>query len=209
MTSASQRSPKLGRPRAFDADEAIEAAMHVFWKHGYEGASLRALTKAMGIDRKSMYLAFGDKESLFRKALDRYSTIQLSYLLEALERRSVAEFVDELFVAALKFYGDEKHPRTCMSLQGFAMGEETQSVRNALIEWRVWVEKQYRIKFERARQEGELPKESRPAELARYLAVIMAGLAVQASNGASLAELKQSARMFRHTMPFLSKHSAI
>jgi AcrR family transcriptional regulator len=60
---------KLGRPRKFNEAAAVEAAMRVFWDKGYEWASLRDLTEAMGIDRKSMYLTLGDKEVLFLKAL--------------------------------------------------------------------------------------------------------------------------------------------
>ena len=63
----------MGRPREFDADAAVEAAMRVFWEKGYDGATLSDLTSAMGINRSSMYTIFGDKEALFRKAIDRYA----------------------------------------------------------------------------------------------------------------------------------------
>jgi AcrR family transcriptional regulator len=62
-----------GRPREFDADEVLDRALDVFWRKGYEGASLSELTEAMGINRPSLYAAFGNKEELFRKALDRYA----------------------------------------------------------------------------------------------------------------------------------------
>src|SRR5947208_17091961 len=61
-----------GRTRQFDVDEALDRALEVFWAHGYEGAALPELTRAMGINRPSLYAAFGNKEQLFRKALDRY-----------------------------------------------------------------------------------------------------------------------------------------
>jgi len=70
MATQTDTRLKLGRPRKFNEEEAVEAAMRVFWDKGYEGASLRDLTEAMGIDRKSMYLTLGDKEALFLKALD-------------------------------------------------------------------------------------------------------------------------------------------
>ena len=62
----------MGRPRSFDVDVALDQALQVFWQKGYEGASLTDLTEAMGINRPSLYCAFGSKEELFRKALDRY-----------------------------------------------------------------------------------------------------------------------------------------
>ena len=62
----------LGRPREFDTDTALDLALHVFWRKGYEGASMTDLTEAMGITTPSLSAAFGNKEDLFRKALDRY-----------------------------------------------------------------------------------------------------------------------------------------
>ncbi len=62
----------LGRPREFDIEKALDKALKLFWKKGYEGTSLPELTKAMGINRPSLYAAFGNKEALFRKAIDRY-----------------------------------------------------------------------------------------------------------------------------------------
>ena len=69
------RTPQAarGRPRAFDTARALDQALRVFWRHGYEGASLADLTAAMGINRPSLYAAFGNKETLFRRALDHYA----------------------------------------------------------------------------------------------------------------------------------------
>jgi AcrR family transcriptional regulator len=75
---------KRGRPRAFDLDAALERAMNVFWAKGYEGASLSELTRAMRINRPSLYAAFGNKEQLFRRVLDRYVNGPLAYFEKAL-----------------------------------------------------------------------------------------------------------------------------
>jgi len=201
MTTKTETRPKLGRPRKFKEEEAIEAAMRVFWEKGYEGASLRDLTKAMGIDRKSMYLTLGDKEALFLRALDRYSVTHLGFLPKVLGKPFLREFVDELFNAAIRFWTDKGHPEACLSIQNFAVGVEAQPIKLAMIDWRAWGLDQFRKRIERARKEGDLPCDVKPESFARYLAVIMSGFAVQAASGATLTELKRVIEMFRKTMP--------
>jgi AcrR family transcriptional regulator len=77
MESSTLTSPK-GRPREFCVDQALAAALRVFWRKGFDGASLTDLTDAMGITRPSLYAAFGNKEELFRKALDLYGREKLA-----------------------------------------------------------------------------------------------------------------------------------
>ena len=84
ITSADCIAPVKGRPREFCVDQALAAALRVFWSKGYEGASLTDLTDAMGITRPSLYAAFGNKEALFRKALDLYEREKLEYTRAAL-----------------------------------------------------------------------------------------------------------------------------
>jgi len=201
MATKKQTQPKLGRPRKFDEDAAIEAAMLVFWEKGYEGASLRDLTEAMGIDRKSMYLVLGDKEALFRKGLDRYSTTRLAFVQEAFEKPTLREFVDNLLNTSILFWVDKSHPGTCMTVQNLAVSAEAEPIRQAMSDWRKWRMKTFRDRIERARREGDLPKGLKPEAFVRYLSVIMAGLAVQASSGATLSELRQTIVLFRQTMP--------
>lgn len=78
---ATQR--KMGRPRAFSEDQALESAMRVFWEKGYEGATLNDLTTAMGINRSSLYTIFGDKDALFKKVVERYTEGPAAYVREA------------------------------------------------------------------------------------------------------------------------------
>src|ERR1700674_4986058 len=85
-----------GRPRAFDVDQALDRALHLFWRKGYEGTSLSDLTRAMGINRPSLYAAFGDKETLFRKALDRYVEGPDAYLGEALKQPTARAVTERL-----------------------------------------------------------------------------------------------------------------
>ncbi len=201
MAKKTNPRPKLGRPRKFDEDTALEAAMRVFWQKGYEGASLRALTDAMGLDRKSMYLTFGDKGSLFKKVLHRYSSTQLAFVPKAFAKPTLREFVDDLLNTAIRFWVDKRHPGTCMTIQNLAVSDEAEPIRQAMTEWRRWRLSTLVERIERARQEGDLPPQVKPETFARYLSVILAGLAVQASGGATLQDLKRSVAMFRQTMP--------
>jgi AcrR family transcriptional regulator len=109
MAMKEKIQPKIGRPRKFDEGTAIEAAMLVFWEKGYEGASLRGPTKAMGIDRKSMYLTLGDKEALFQKVLDRYNTTRLAFVSKAFAQPTLREFVDDVLNTAVRFWADKSH----------------------------------------------------------------------------------------------------
>src|SRR6202011_4012331 len=84
----------MGRPRAFDVDRALDRALHLFWRKGYEGTSLSDLTQAMGINRPSLYAAFGDKEALFRRALDRYADGPAAHVRAALDQPTARAVVD-------------------------------------------------------------------------------------------------------------------
>src|ERR1700747_2087986 len=86
MKSQRQGKATVGRPRAFDVQHALDQALKVFWRKGYEGASLPDLTRAMGINRPSLYAAFGNKEALFRKALARYDRGPAGYTYKALKQ---------------------------------------------------------------------------------------------------------------------------
>src|ERR1700748_2518147 len=90
-----------GRPREFCPDQALAAALRVFWKRGYEGASLSGPTEAMGINRPSLCACFGNKEALFRKALDLYETEKLAYMHTALDAPTARGVAERLLRGAL------------------------------------------------------------------------------------------------------------
>src|SRR6202163_2274511 len=106
-----------GRPRSFDVDKALEAATLVFWRKGYEGTSLSDLTRAMGINRPSLYAAFGDKETLFRKALDRYVEGPGAYVREALKQPTARAVTQQLLRGAADLLTDPHHPSGCLMVQ--------------------------------------------------------------------------------------------
>src|ERR1700694_4564473 len=119
-----------GRVRQFDADVALDRALEVFWACGYEGATLLELTKAMGINRPSLYAAFGNKEQLFRKALDRYQTGPMSFLSEALRKTTARAVVADIFSGFVRMLRDRDKVRGFLVVSGaLACGEEAEMVR--------------------------------------------------------------------------------
>ena len=194
---------KPGRPRCFCEDTALEAAMRVFWEKGYEGASLTDLTEAMGINRPSLYATFGDKESLFNKAMALYAEGPGSYIQTALAEPTARRVAEALLRGAAKMLGDSSHPRGCLSVQGaLAVGDDSTRVQKALTEWRKEGESRIRKRLRRAQSEGDLSSSVNVADLTRYLAAVLYGLGVQASNGATSTEISRIAELTLSTLPF-------
>ena len=105
-----------GRPREFDIDQALDQALQVFWRKGFDGASLPDLTRAMGINRPSLYAAFGNKEALFRKAIDRYVAGSAAYLHAALQEPTARAAVERLLHGNIDLI--TAGPRGCFLVQG-------------------------------------------------------------------------------------------
>jgi AcrR family transcriptional regulator len=187
---------KTGRPRAFDPDTALERAMHIFWAKGYEGASLSDLTRAMRINRPSLYAAFGNKEELFRKVLDRYVDGPLAYFGKALAAPKARDVIEQIFFGAARMAGDPRFPSGCLMVQGaLAVGNAAGSVRKEAAGRRAGSQVALRRRLQRAKREGDLPKNADPAELARYVMTVLQGMAVQGADGASPDHLRRVAQM--------------
>jgi AcrR family transcriptional regulator len=192
----------VGRPRAFDIDKALDGALKVFWRKGYEGASLPDLTEAMGINRPSLYAAFGNKEALFRKAIDRYINSNACHVREALAEPTARAVVERLLRASIDLVTDSRNPRGCFLVQSaLACGDTADAIRREMIKRRAAGEADLRERFERALSEGDLPSGVDPADLARYVATVLHGMAVQAAGGASRDELRRVAAMALRAWP--------
>jgi AcrR family transcriptional regulator len=191
-----------GRPREFDVEKALDRALKVFWRKGYEGASLLDLTRAMEIKRPSLYAAFGNKKALFRKVLDRYAEGPAAYVREALAQPTARAAAELLMGGAIDALTDPRNPRGCLMVQGaLACGEAAESVRRELAARRLAVEAALRQRFERAREDGDLPADTDAADLARYVVTVLRGMAVQATGGASREELRRVADMALRSWP--------
>ena len=184
----------MGRPREFDEDAALEAAMRVFWEKSYDGTTMADLTEAMGINRSSMYAAFGDKEALFRRVMERYREGRLAHVRRALARASLREVIADLIHGTAEFLSTPGNPRGCLMIQGaLACSTDTEPVKQTMIDWRKGGEAALKVRLQQAQSEGELPREIQPADFARYLSSVVAGLGIQAANGATRPELRRVA----------------
>ena len=181
-----------GRPREFDVEEALAAALRVFWEKGYDGASLTDLTDAMGITRPSLYAAFGNKEALFKRALDLYETEKLAYVgaaLAAPTARGVAQRMLEGTIANIT----SECPGclgviasvSCSSADSPIREDircRAQSSREAMIE-----------RMQRAIDDGDFSIPVAAEAITQYLMAVLQGLSVQAGAGATREQLQQVA----------------
>jgi AcrR family transcriptional regulator len=124
---------RTGRPREFAVDKALDRALKVFWRKGYEGASLADLTQAMGINRPSLYAAFGNKEALFKKAINRYVEGPGVFVREALDQPAAKAVVEQMFRGTIELVTDSRNPHGCLMVQGaLACGDTADCVRREM-----------------------------------------------------------------------------
>ncbi|OLF09241.1 TetR/AcrR family transcriptional regulator [Actinophytocola xanthii] len=195
-----------GRPRGFDADEALERALLVFWEHGYEGASLATLTHAMGISATSMYAAFGNKEELFRKALERYTEGPSAYLARALDEPTALGVATAVVTGVVRTTTRPTGPHGCLGVHAaLVAGEAGRGVRDVLVAWRDDGYSRLRERFRSAVDDGDLPPGADPALLARYVTTLAYGIAVQAASGVGRDELQGVADAALRGWPLLDR----
>jgi AcrR family transcriptional regulator len=185
----------MGRPRCFNADDALDAALQVFWKKGYEGASLSDLTAAMHIERPSLYATFGNKEELFLKVLDRYADTVGAFVAEALNEPTARAVVERLLLSTANSLTNPCNQPGCITVQGaLSGGDDSKRIRRELDLRRDRVEAILRKRLERAKSQGDLPAGAKAADLARYVLTVSQGMAVQAKGGATRAQLRRVAQ---------------
>jgi AcrR family transcriptional regulator len=183
-------------------DEALDRVIEVFWRNGYEGTTLDDLTTATGVNRPSLYAAFGHKEQIFELALERYARVDMAYVGEALAQPTAAAVARHYLRENVFAITAPGRPRGCLSIQGGLAGRPAdEGVVRLLRASRAQGEAALAARLARAVEEGDLPSTEDPNDLARYLATVSAGLAVQAAAGASADDLMRVAERALRAFP--------
>ena len=189
-----------GRPRSFDRDAALQAAMAVFWEKGYEAASINDLTEAMGVNPPSLYAAFGDKEKLFLAAVDRYLEERRQSCPYAKEP-TAREAMQMLLTYMAHELTEPCHPRGCLMMMASATtGSASAVLQKALANERSWGRERIRDRIRRGIAEGDVPRGTDANALTDFYVTIITGMGMQARDGASrrslLATVERAMQLF-------------
>jgi AcrR family transcriptional regulator len=191
-----------GRPRSFDREQALERAMEVFWRHGFEATSISDLTAAMNINPPSLYAAFGDKERLFLEAVERYGCRGPSAQAILDDAPSAHAAVERLLQAAAREFTNRAHPPGCMVISAATnCSAGSAHIQAALAKLRRESEASLKARIERGIAAGELPARTHGAALARFYVTVLEGMSVQARDGASRKSLLATAETAMRAWP--------
>lgn len=182
-----------GRPRNFDRDAALDLALQVFWLNGFQAASLTELTGAMGVNKPSLYAAFGDKESLYLQALQRYTETRMPQHLAVLEtepngRSAVSKFLRSM----VSMYADPALPGGCFIVNGAAECGSPSTPARVDAALRTAIQGSETVLLDRlmrAQRDGQLKRSANTRDLAAFFSSVLAGLGVLAKTGAKKSKL--------------------
>ncbi|QNJ95717.1 TetR/AcrR family transcriptional regulator [Mycolicibacterium fluoranthenivorans] len=179
----------IGRPREFDPQRVLDTAMRLFWRHGYDGVSISDLTEATGINRRSLYAQFGCKEKLFRDAVEHYVAGYGNYAAVALAEPTARDVASAMVHGAADATSMADLPPGCLLVQSaLAVSAEAAPLYAGLAEMREAGVLALAQRFAEAQAAGELAGED-PGALARWIASVCQGIAVQAAGGATRDDL--------------------
>jgi AcrR family transcriptional regulator len=183
----------MARPRVFDVDKAIETATDLFWRNGYERTSLADLTQAIGITPPSFYFAFGSKDGLFKRVLEHYVRTRLSYAEDALNEPTARGVAEQTLLRLAELYTDPTRPPGCLVVNcALPCGDDATPLRRELAGFRAARRNRMRDRLLRAQATGDLPADSDPDALARFILVVGWGLAFDAQSGATRDDLHRT-----------------
>lgn len=194
-----------GRPRAFDKEAALNRAMEVFWRKGYEGTSMTDLTAAMGIASPSLYAAFGSKEELFREALKHYSATEGEEIWGGVPTAPTAfEAVQNYLMSTARVFTRRTKPPGCLIvLSALHPAEHSDRVRQTLIAMRAETVAGLKARLQQGVAAGEISPDADVAAIAQYYVTVQQGMSIQARDGASRRELEAIARAALAAWPAL------
>ena len=203
MTSDRQEHRGKGRPRAFDREQALHAALELFWKEGYEPASVARLCEVMDIKPPSLYGSFGNKAALFLEAVRHYEhTYWEEPAQRFLEEPDLYRGVEEFFATAAKILLSPETPCGCMLvLAAVNISPAETEIIQAIREMRMETKAMFAGRLRRAVAEGQLPPDTDIAALAGALNALLEGLSLQARDGLSQEELAAMAARAVHLLP--------
>lgn len=184
-------APKIGRPKAFDKDRALLAAMRTFWAQGYEGTSIQDLVSATGVNKPSLYATFGCKEEIFRQAVELYDRVEGRATSQSLSAaRTAREAVETMLRSNARAYAVNEGPRGCMIVLSSLLGApENESVRAFLAANRGDGESMLRKRLSQGIAEGDLAPSADVRQLAAFYTTVLEGLSIQARDGAGAKKL--------------------
>lgn len=190
-----------GRPRSFDRGRALERAMHVFWRQGYEATSVSDLTRAMGINPPSLYAAFGDKEQLYLEALGRYQQRRVESMAKWFDEEPTAKAaVRRLLTEAATELARAGAPRGSMLVLS-AMQCSSDALQAKLAERRASVRAILKARIDRGLHEGELARSTDTDALVDFYSAVFQGMSLQARAGASRKRLLATAALAMRAWP--------
>jgi AcrR family transcriptional regulator len=182
----------MGRHREFDPDKALDAAVSVFWRKGFEGTSFTDLTEATGVARPGLYAAFGNKEEFFLKALDRYDASYMKFMREALAEPCARKVVERILRGCAVSQTIDPEYAGCLGINGaIACSDEAEPIRRELAKRRGEFEAALAKRLTIARDTGDLPSTPSPPALAKLVASLTQGMAIQAKGGATRGQLHE------------------
>ncbi|WP_259996852.1 TetR/AcrR family transcriptional regulator [Leisingera sp. M523] len=187
----------MGRQRAFDTGHVIEQAMLLFWERGYEAASMADLSAAMGVNPPSIYAAFGNKQALFERCASHYAQNIAAYAPRALdEEATAAKALHRYVFEAIEAFSGKERPKGCLLVSAATnCGTASTGAQKLLAGYRQASEAMVAARIRRGIEDGDMPSASDPDLLAKYIAVLIQGLAAQARDGATADALHSVAEL--------------
>lgn len=180
-----------GRPKVYERDEALATAMRLFWAHGYEGVSVADLSEALGVTPPTLYAAFGNKEQLFREALDLYVATETGFIRQAIAEEPTAfACISRILRECARRYGSNSSPAGCLVGSGVLRCADThKSVASVLSKRRNATRDLFAVRLKGAVKSAEISRSTDPDALAGFYAAVLQGMSVQAIDGASVKDL--------------------